>query len=77
MAYEIARRQLQSEVNIFDIIASRRYFNSALNYLIPEKKRLELKKQAEYITVDPDLDEFTCSEGDRKQVSETSEDEES
>lgn len=37
-----ARKQLEKEVNIIDIIKSRRYFVMALRQLLPQKKREEL-----------------------------------
>ena len=41
-AFKEARSKLQAEINIVDIITSRRYFHEALKHLLPEAKRLQL-----------------------------------
>lgn len=51
-----ARGKLEKEVNIIEIIKSRRYFESALKYLLPKEKRFYFKERSRYQTVDPDSD---------------------
>ena len=33
-----------------------RYFEQALHYLLPQKKRFDFKETSRYITIDPDID---------------------
>ena len=40
---DIAREQIQKEINIVEIVKQLRYVTDALRYLIPEKKRFEIK----------------------------------
>ena len=44
-----ARELLLREINIIDIIKSRRYIGSALKYLLDKKQRRKLEKQSRYI----------------------------
>ena len=44
-AFKEARSKLQAEINIVDIITSRRYFHEALKHLLPKAKRLQLIKE--------------------------------
>ena len=53
---EMARNKLNKEINIIEIVKSWRYYERALHYLLPEKKRLDLKERTRYITIDPDKD---------------------
>ena len=56
-ALQMARTKLDKEVNIIEIVKSWRYFESAIKFLLSEKKRLDLKERSRYLTVDPDPDE--------------------
>ena len=47
---------MELEINIVEIVKSRRYIHKALNMLIPEEKRLELKQMSEIIKIDPSDD---------------------
>ena len=51
---EMARNKLNKEINIIEIVKSWRYFERALHYLLPEKKRLDFKERARYIAINPD-----------------------
>ena len=53
-AMEIARNKLDKEINIIEIVKSWRYFERALKFLLPEKKRLDFKERSRYLTVNPD-----------------------
>ena len=44
------------EINIIEIVKSRRFFNQALKFLLSKKKRMELKERSRYISIDPDSD---------------------
>ena len=50
----MAREKLDKEINILDIVKSWRYFDSALRFLLPEGKRMDLKERARYIAINPD-----------------------
>ena len=52
--FEKARGQLLEEINIIEIIKSRRFFQKALKVLLTKKKRLELKERSRYISINPD-----------------------
>ena len=47
---------MDSEIDIVEIIKSRRYFNMAIRKLLPHKDRMEIKERSRYIMVDPDSD---------------------
>ena len=53
-AFENARDALEKEINIIEIIKSRRYFNGALKQLLSKKQRMKIKERSRYLTVDPD-----------------------
>ena len=53
---DIAREKLNKEINIIEIVKSWRYFNKALNHLLPEKQRLDFKERTRYFTINPDPD---------------------
>ena len=40
---DMARESIQKEINIVEIVKQLRYVNDAISYLIPEKKRFEIK----------------------------------
>lgn len=52
--FEKARSQLLQEINIIEIIKSRRFFKKALKVLLSKKKRYELKERSRYISINPD-----------------------
>ena len=54
VAIEMARKKLNKELNIIEIVKSWRYFGRALHYLLPEKKRFDLKEKARYKAINPD-----------------------
>ena len=54
---EMARKKLDQEINIIEIVKSWRYFEQALRYLLPQRKRLDFKETTRYITIDPELNE--------------------
>ena len=49
-----AREKIQNETNIIKIVESRRYFQTALKFLLSKKNRKLMKERSRYITVDPD-----------------------
>ena len=57
IAMKMAREKLDKEINIIEIVKSWRYFESALRFLLPEKKRLDFKERSRYIAIDPTPDE--------------------
>ena len=50
---EKARQTLEQEVNIIDIVKSRRYFQMALVNLLPQKKLEELQEKSRYFYIFP------------------------
>jgi len=48
---EKARKALEKEVNIIDIVKSIRYFQMSLHYLLPQRKLEELKEKSRYIYI--------------------------
>ena len=50
----IARKKLDKEINIIEIVKSWRYFENAIKVLLPETLRMDLKLRARYISIDPD-----------------------
>ena len=55
--FEKARENLLKEINIIEIVKSRRFFHKALKLLLSKKKRMELKERSRYISIDPDEDD--------------------
>ena len=47
---------MDKEIDIIEMIKSRRFFKLAFRELLPAKKRMELKEKSRYIMVDPDND---------------------
>ena len=45
---------MNKEIDIIEMVKSRRYFKMALRYLLPAKVRMDLKERSRYISVDPD-----------------------
>ena len=54
--FERARDKLEKEINIIEIIKSRRYFNRALKVLLPKKQRMKIKERSRYIAINPDAE---------------------
>ena len=48
---------MDKEINIIDIIKSRRFFTLALRKLLSYKDRMDLKERSRYIIIDPDSGE--------------------
>ena len=53
---EKARNKLDQEINIIDIVKSRRYISMALRHLLPQRKRQELLEKSQYIKIFPSSD---------------------
>ena len=53
----MARAALAHEVDIIEIIKSRRFFHMAFRHLLSRKERMRLKELSRYYTIDPDVDE--------------------
>ena len=54
-AIQKAREKMAAEVNIMNIVKSRRVFFEALKDLLPQAKYKLFRKRAEYIVIDPDV----------------------
>ena len=54
---EMAREQLASEINIIEIVKSRRLIKKALKLLLSEQKYQLLMGGAQYKVIDPERDE--------------------
>ena len=54
-AIQKAREKMAAEVNIMNIVKSRRVFFEALKDLLPQVKYKLFRKRAEYIVIDPDI----------------------
>ena len=59
---QLAREKLNREINIIEIVKSWRYHDKALQFLLPEKERLNFKERTRYISINPDRDEKNMSE---------------
>ena len=44
---------MDDEINIIEIVKSRRYFKNAMQFLLPREKRLEFRERGDYLIVDP------------------------
>lgn len=64
--FEKARSQLLQEINIIEIVKSRRFFKKALKGLLSKKKRYELKERSRYYSIDPDKKDYIDKEGKQK-----------
>ena len=62
-----AREKIMKEINIVEIVKKLRYVTDALNYLLPEKKRFEIKQRNRYVQIDPDIDDFKRQETEIQQ----------
>ena len=47
---------MNKEIDIIEMIKSRRFFKLAFRELLPASKRMELKEKSRYLMVDPDTD---------------------
>ena len=52
-----AIKAMDDEIDIIEMIKSRRYFKGALNQMMPAEKRMKLKERSRYIMIDPDSDD--------------------
>lgn len=59
--FQMARQRLQNEINIVEIIKSRRFFTRALRLLLSERQRFKMKEKSRYIVIDPDGDNSRSS----------------
>ena len=48
---------MEDEINIMEIVKSRRYFKNALRILLPREQRLSMREKSNYICIDPSDDE--------------------
>ena len=48
---------MDDEIDIIEMIKSRRYFKEALRKLMSAEKRMKLKEKSRYIMIDPDSDD--------------------
>ena len=56
-AFDKAREKLEKELNVIELIKSRRYFAKALKMLVPAETRLRLREQTRYLLIDPESDD--------------------
>ena len=56
-AFDKAREKLEKELNVIELIKSRRYFAKALKMLVPPETRLRLREQTRYLLIDPESDD--------------------
>ena len=52
---------MNHEINIVELLKSRRYFKMAFHKLLSQTQRLQLKKASRYICIDPDSPEEDTS----------------
>ena len=55
-SFEMMREKIEKEINIVNIVQSRRYFNLALEELLTYDQRRKLREKSRYIVVDPSSD---------------------
>ena len=48
---------MNQEIDIIEMIKSRRYFKLALRELLPSKVRMDLKQRSRYLLIDPDKEQ--------------------
>ena len=63
-----AIKKMDKEIDIIEMIKSRRFFKLAFRELLPAKKRMELKEKSRYIMVDPDNDTENENEDQKQEV---------
>ena len=56
-AFDKAREKLEKELNVIELIKSRRYFARALKMLVPPETRLRLREETRYLVIDPDSED--------------------
>ena len=56
-AIKKAITEMDKEINIIDIVKSRRFTNLALRKLLSHKDRMDLKERSRYLMIDPDSSE--------------------
>ena len=66
---QMARKKLDRETNIVEIIQSWRYMESALELLLPSAQRLSLIAKSKQTTIDPD--EKSAVEGEQSETTHT------
>ena len=54
---EKARKKLDAEIDFIHLVKKIRFFESALEVLIPAEKRAELRKKAKYVTINSSTDD--------------------
>ena len=57
IAIEKAIREMDDEIDIIEMIKSRRFFKTAFRQLIPSEERMRLKEKSRYIMIDPESDD--------------------
>ena len=63
-----AIKEMDDEIDIIEMIKSRRFFKKAFRELMTAEKRMKLKEKSRYIMIDPDSDdEESAKEKDKKQ----------
>ena len=48
---------MDDEIDIIEMIKSRRFFKNAFRELMTSEKRMKLKEKSRYIMIDPDSDD--------------------
>jgi len=57
---------MQKEINIIEILKSRRYVNAAIKFLLPRNQRKKLKERSRYIVINPEKEADKESKADPK-----------
>ena len=60
-----ARKIMDAELNIIDIVKSRRYFHLALKHLLSKHKRKELRDKSAFTEIDPSGESDNSDQNDR------------
>ena len=55
---------MEDEINIIEIVKSRRYFKNALKMLLSREQRLYMREQSNYNIIDPSDDESESVDDD-------------
>ena len=64
--FQLARVAMQKEINIIEILKSRRYVNAAIKSLLPRNQRKKLKERSRYIVINPEKEADKESKADPK-----------
>ena len=67
--FEKARAKLLNDINIIEILKSRRYYKRALKMMLPKQKRMLLYENSRYLSINPDKEEQRKSD---KKLNDTS-----